>query len=274
MAKSKREKIYNLTRTQKKTRALKQTLIDTIQKAFDEYATAYVFEYGNLRSQYLKEIRATWSTSRFFMGKNRVMQVALGEGPNGECHEGSHKLSKRLVGHRGLLFTNASKEDVAKFFNEYSVEDFARAGSVAPQDVMLAAGPLDAVPSMEVLYRKLGLPTELKNGVVILRDEHYLCRRGDPINVEEAKLLKLFGHKLANFSIKLVCSLSKQGFESYVDEREDATANTTPQPDGDKDDANDDNSDADNAAAEAEAAAAEAALLAAEAPKKKRSRKN
>jgi len=234
MAKSKREKIYNLTRTQKKTKAIKQTLIDSIQQAFDEYSSCYVFEYGNLRSQYMKEIRSTWGTSRFFMGKNRVMQKSLGDSQTSECKKGSHKLSKRLVGHRGLLFTNTSHDDVTKFFSEYSVEDYARAGTPAPDDVVLPPGPIDAVPSMEIQYRKLGLPTELKNGVVSLREEHYLCRKGELINVEQAKLLKLFDHKLSTFQIQLVCSLGDDGFETLLDESADSKL-------GANDDTNDNN---------------------------------
>ena len=49
---------------------------------------------------------------RFFFGKNKVMAVALGKTAEDEFRDNLHKVTKRLWGQHGLLFTNRSKEDV------------------------------------------------------------------------------------------------------------------------------------------------------------------
>ena len=51
---------------------------------------------------------------RFFLGKNRVIAVALGKSKEDECKENIHEISKRLKGQCGILFTNKSKDDVVK----------------------------------------------------------------------------------------------------------------------------------------------------------------
>lgn len=40
------------------------------------------------------------------------MALALGRTPEEELHDNLHKLSQQLVGQCGLLFTNASKQEV------------------------------------------------------------------------------------------------------------------------------------------------------------------
>ena len=49
---------------------------------------------------------------RFFLGKNRVIAVALGRSKEDECKENIHEISKRLKGQCGILFTDRPKEEV------------------------------------------------------------------------------------------------------------------------------------------------------------------
>ena len=54
---------------------------------------------------------------RFFLGKNKVMMVALGRGVEDEYRDNLHRISRQLTGQRGLLFTNQSKDEVLKYVN-------------------------------------------------------------------------------------------------------------------------------------------------------------
>ena len=101
----------NLTKTKTKGREGKATLIDTIREAVEQYPRLFVFRYRNLRNNALKKLRQEMTSSsryalsppdvgildwlcetacalaegssptprrRFFLGSNKVMQVALG----------------------------------------------------------------------------------------------------------------------------------------------------------------------------------------------------
>lgn len=58
--------------------------------------------------------------------------------------------------------------------------------------------------SMEPGFRKLGLPTELKNGVIHLREDFVVCKEGQTLTPERADILKHFGHKLAEFRLEIM----------------------------------------------------------------------
>ncbi|XP_031552981.1 mRNA turnover protein 4 homolog [Actinia tenebrosa] len=212
MPKSKRNKIVSLTRTKKKGLETKSGLVKEVQDCIDEYKDIYVFSVENMRNSKLKDVREEWKHSRFFFGKNKVMIIALGKTPEDEYRENLHELSKRLKGQCGLLFTNQSKEDVVSWFKDYSIMDFARSGNKAVYDFTINAGPLDQFPhSMEPNLRQLGLPTSLQKGVVTLLNDYNVCKEGDVLTPEQARILKLFGNPMAEFHISLTCRWSNNG---------------------------------------------------------------
>lgn len=66
-----------------------------IKDAAEKYGCVYVFSFENMRNQKLKEFREQLkSNSRFFLGSNKVMQVALGRSASDEIRPGLHKVSK------------------------------------------------------------------------------------------------------------------------------------------------------------------------------------
>ena len=68
---------------------------------------------------------------RFYQGKNKLTQIALGRTEEEETLPGLHKVSEQLVGEVGLLFTDKKSEEVVKYFNSFNQATFARAGDVS-----------------------------------------------------------------------------------------------------------------------------------------------
>ncbi|XP_048879932.1 mRNA turnover protein 4 homolog isoform X2 [Brienomyrus brachyistius] len=159
-----------------------------------------------MRNNKLKDIRTAWKHSRFFFGKNKVMMVALGKGPTDEYKDNLHKVNKFLKGEVGVLFTNKTKEEVQEYFAHFKELDFARAGNKATMSVSLDEGPLEQFPhSMEPQLRQLGLPTALKKGVVTLLKDYDVCKDGDILTPEQARILKLLGIEMAEFRVSIKC---------------------------------------------------------------------
>jgi mRNA turnover protein 4 len=52
---------------------------------------------------------------RFFLGKNRVIAIALGRSKESECRENLHEVSKRLKGQCGIVFTDKPKSEVIRY---------------------------------------------------------------------------------------------------------------------------------------------------------------
>ena len=201
MPKSRRDRKITTAKTQKKVGLeTKQGLVDKIRAAADDHDNLFLFRVQNMRNQPLKELRESWTRSKFFLGKNRVMAIALGKAPEEEYLDNLSQVSKALRNQCGLLFTNESVEKVTEFFLTYGKEDYARTGGLATERVVLEEGPLEQFPhSLEPQLRALGMPTSLKKGVVTLLQDYVVCNEGDCLTSEQARILKLLGQQQAEF---------------------------------------------------------------------------
>jgi len=245
MPKSRRNKMVALTKTEKKVGRRKEELVDNLRKSLEEYTAVYVFTFENMRSTQFKSVRARWSGSRFYLGKNKVMQIALGRSAQDESAHDLHKLSRQLVGNSGLFLTNSPREEVVAFFNNFTESDYARAGLVATETVELPAGPLpNFAHSMEPHLRKLGMPTRLNKGVIELDRNFTVCKEGATLTPEQAKILKLLEIKMSQFSMMLKCVWKRTGdlgtgegaFEQLAEESSAATGQVDGPDDEDEDD--------------------------------------
>jgi mRNA turnover protein 4 len=219
MPKSKRVRAVPLTQTAKKTREHKSAVIQDVRDAIDSHNDVYLFSYENMRSNKFKQVRVHFaeSKSRIIMGKNKLLQLALGKTPEEEYGDNLCQVAKLTSGSVGLLFTSEPREKVESYFDNLVEEDFARAGAVAPRavavtDVMVATHPVSMVDQ----FRKLSLPVEVENGKVVFvgeQKEHFLCKKGETLSAEQCKALTHFGIRLSEFRVKLICRWSSKDGE-------------------------------------------------------------
>lgn len=234
MPKSKRAQRVVLTKTAKKTRDHKTKYVEMVRGAIDANVRIYLFSYENMRSNHFKDVRLhfrgdgknnknamsddndndTSTEGRIFLGKNKLLQIALGRTPEDEYADNLYKLSKILSGSVGILCTSQNAKDVEEYFSKLAVEDFARAGAISPKTVLLTKEQVETHPvSMVEQFRKLGLPVEVKNGRVAFiggRSDWEVCKEGKELSVEQCKILVHMGVKLAVFKIGLACRWEKE----------------------------------------------------------------
>ena len=150
------------------------------------------------------------------------MLHALGSNAETAHLPGIHLLAPHLTGEIGLLFTSRQAAAIESYFADYAVLDYARAGVVAPRGFIIPRGELrtqfgvkggedDPIPiSQEPYLRKLGVPTRLVKGKVMLEevenedeDGYVVCRAGDTLDSRQTTLLKTFGIRMAEFRVSL-----------------------------------------------------------------------
>lgn len=223
MPKSKRAKVVHLTQVSKKTRENKDKLFENIRNEIPEYQTCFVFSVDNMRNSYLKEVRRELSDCRLFFGKTKLMAKALGQTPEEAIAPGIEGITKHLAGTVGLLLTNRPAEEILAYFDNLAPVDFARAGVTASRSFSLPAGVLYAtggeVPAehdvplehtIEPELRRLGVPTRMVKGRVVLGDEsgegedYVVCKEGDILDSRQTRLLKLFSVCLSEFKVKVL----------------------------------------------------------------------
>ena len=220
------------------------------------FATAYVFRYENMRNATLKELRdklhgsarcappqpprplpsspartLTFLLSSFFLGSNKVLQVALGRSEGEEHRPGLASLSARLRGGCGLVFTSLTREELETSFADCCVAHWARAGCVASETVEMEAGPLfvggGQLPfphTQEPALRAAGVPCRLRAGVVELLGAHTVCEEGKPLNAHQAAVLKMLNIKLATFNLELDSVWESNGAFEVLSEPAEETA--------------------------------------------------
>ncbi|KAM4872875.1 mRNA turnover protein 4 homolog [Thomomys bottae] len=158
---------------------------------------------------------------KMFFGKNKVMMVALGRSPSDEYQDNLHQ------------------DDVNEWFTKYTQMDFARAGNKAAFTLSLDPGPLEQFPhSMEPQLRQLGLPTALKKGVVTLLSDYEVCKEGDVLTPEQARVLKLFGYEMAEFkvTIKYMWDAQSRRFQPMEDDLPESAPESEEESEEDEDD--------------------------------------
>ncbi|KAL3161869.1 hypothetical protein ABBQ38_008959 [Trebouxia sp. C0009 RCD-2024] len=170
-----------------------------------------------MRNDKFKEFREEhMDTSRFCMGSNKVLQVALGRQESDEYKQNISELSNRIRGKIGLFFTKLPQPEVISLFENLEVLDYARTGSKATEDFELLEGPVEGptgplAHTLEPLLRRYGMPTKLNKGVVELIADHVVCKQGDTLTPGQAALLRVFDVKMAAFKMTLLCCWECEG---------------------------------------------------------------
>ncbi len=155
-------------------------------------------------------------TRRLFFGKTKVMAVALGLTPATEPFPGTSLLTPHLHGNVGLIFSSRPPADVLAYFASFNPSDYARAGTTASRSFSIPPGlvytrageipeeeDLPIAHSIEPTLRKLGVPTKLVKGKVVLEAEEafIVCREGERLGSGQTSLLKMFGVTMADFKV-------------------------------------------------------------------------
>lgn len=211
-----------LTQTTKKTRDHKNAVVQEIRNAIDDHESIFLFSYENMRSHLFKKVRMDFrdpdmegKSSRIFLGKNKLMQIALGRTPEDEYGDNLRAMSKFVKGSVGLLVTSKPKDEVLDYFANLAEEDFARAGLIAPRKIAVTNEMLyNFQTSMVDQFKKLGLPVEVNNGKLILignKEEHIVCNEGQALSAEACKILFQFGIKVSEFRLDLICQWKNNG---------------------------------------------------------------
>ncbi len=205
-----------MTQTSKRGSIRKEELVESIRQNLDNYERLLVLGFSNFLTEPVQAFRVQIADhSRLVGGKKSLMSVALGKDEESEHLQGLSKVSERLLEGKGevmLLFTNAKKAEILKILKEYKVPDFINAGGVAPESFEVPAGPLPEMitGTMEPMLRELGMTTQLKNGIVSNLVHHKVVEKGQVVNPQQARLLKVFGVTMANMSFTPLCIWTKK----------------------------------------------------------------
>jgi large subunit ribosomal protein LP0 len=123
------------------------------------------------------------------MGKNtmvrRAIRTIIGDHPTLE------RLLPHVKGNIGFVFTSGDLKDIREIITANKVAAPARAGALAPRDVVVPAGNTGMEPGKTAFFQALQIPTKIARGTIEIVADVRVVTAGTRVGQSEATLLNM-----------------------------------------------------------------------------------
>merc|ERR1719226_444201 len=106
-----------------------------------------------------------------------------------------------VVGNVGFVFTDGDLIEVRDKLLENKVAAPARAGAIAPVDVIVPAQNTGLGPEKTSFFQALAIPTKISRGTIEIINNVHLLKPGDKVGASESTLLNML--KISPFTYGL-----------------------------------------------------------------------
>jgi len=159
-------------------------------KYLDEYPKCFIVGADNVGSSQMQKIRISLrGYAVILMGKNTMMKKAirgqLEKNPNLE------KLLPHIFENVGFVFTKQDLSFIREKLQENKVAAPAKAGALAPCDVILPAQVTSLGPEKTSFFQALQITTKITRGTIEIINDINLIKKGDRVGASEATLLNM-----------------------------------------------------------------------------------
>merc|ERR1712127_110775 len=190
---------FKMVREDKST--WKSNYFSKLTNLLDEYPKCFIVGADNVGSKQMQEIRiALRGQAVVLMGKNTMMRKAI------RGHLEKNPDLERLLPHIkqnvGFVFTNEELVDVRDLLLANKVKAPAKAGALAPLDVMVPAQNTGMGPEKTSFFQALSIPTKITKGTIEIIQDVPLITAGDRVGMSEATLLNML--KISPFTYGLI----------------------------------------------------------------------
>nr|AHW80376.1 ribosomol protein P0L10e [Cerebratulus lacteus] len=174
-----------------------------IIRLLDEFPRCLIVSADNVGSKQMQHIRAALrqeeSESVILFGKNTMMRKAIrGHLENNPQLE---KLLPHLKGNVGFVFTKGELTEVRDKVLSHRVAAPAKAGALAPLDVIVPKQNTGLGPEKTSFFQALNIQTKITKGTVEIMNDVKLVTEGERVGASEATLLNML--KISPFSYGL-----------------------------------------------------------------------
>jgi len=170
---------------------------------FDEYTKVFVVESDNVGSNQMQQIRMQLrGEAEILMGKNTLMRKAI-RGVLDTKPELA-RLMPAIKGNVGLIFTNGDLAALRKLIQANKVRAPAKAGAIAPVNVIVPATVTTMGPEKTSFFQALSIQTKINRGTIEIISDVNLIQAGDKVGASEATLLNMLN--ISPFAYGLVIS--------------------------------------------------------------------
>lgn len=190
-------------------KAWKRNYFEKVINVLDQFPKCFVVGADNVSSNQMQQIRSSMRNQAVvLMGKNTMMKRAitghLENNPNLE------KLLPHIRGNVGLVLTDGDLIETRDAILANKVAAPARAGAIAPNDVIVPAQNTGLGPEKTSFFQALSIPTKISRGTIEIVNDVHLLKPGDKVGASDATLLNML--KISPFTYGLeVCQVYDNG---------------------------------------------------------------
>jgi len=172
----------------------------------EEWPRYLLVTCDNIGSQHMQRIRKSLKGEGcLLMGRNTLMRKAVKD--NLENHPDWEPLINTIKGNMGFLFTRLSLQQLRTLVLDSTVPAVAKAGAIAPSDVILPKQVTTLEPTKTSFFAALDIATKITKGCVEILNDVKLCESGKKVGSSEAALLQMLEIKPFTYGLKIVtCS--------------------------------------------------------------------
>lgn len=180
-----------LYRREKPYPTKKTKIVAELEELAKRYNYIFIFDLHGLSARILHEYRFRLRGSGVIkVAKHNLVRIALkrayGDVPP--------DVDKELFGERAYIFTNENPALFVKLVEAKAVRRKARAGDVAPYDIVAPAGPTNLSPGPILSkFGKLKIPTRVQEGKIWIAKDSPVVKAGQQITDEIADILRVLG---------------------------------------------------------------------------------
>ncbi|KAI0733653.1 60S acidic ribosomal protein P0 [Fomitopsis betulina] len=172
------------------SRAQKELYFAKLKDLVAKYPSIFVVNVDNVGSNQMHQIRvALRGKGIVVMGKNtmvrRALRSVLVEYPQFE------RLLPHVRGNIGFVFTSGELKEVRDIITANKVAAPARAGALAPKDVIIPGGNTGMEPGKTSFFQALGIPTKIARGTIEIVSDVQVVTAGTRVGPSEATLLNM-----------------------------------------------------------------------------------
>ena len=186
----------------------KKEEVKKIKSLLEKHPVLGLADITGLPSPQLQKIRLNLREKLLIrITKIRLISLVLSDLKN---VPGVEKLKENLTGMPALLFSKEDPFKLAKLLLRSKSSAPARAGQIAPKDLVINAGPTSFVPGPIIgELGAAGLKTSVEGGKIVIKEDKVIANKGDVITSKVADLLSKFKIEPMEVGLKILALYEK-----------------------------------------------------------------
>ncbi len=187
----------------------KKDLVKKIVELIRQYQIVGIVNMENLPAKQLQNLRAKLREKVvILMTKKRIISIAFDEAAKHK--PGIEGMKKYLVGMPALIFTNDNPFRLYAMLQKNQSKAFAKANQIAPDDIMISAGPTPFAPGPIIgELATIGIKSGVDAGKVAIKQDAVVAKRGEPIKAKVAEILARLGIEPVKVGLDLMMVFEK-----------------------------------------------------------------